>query len=127
MTDAIPNIVDGQSSQEDGGIELRVPSRAEEILRMLGVVHLNEKVTQARYCEDETDAAILKEAGVTYVNTSEYEESKRMGKEEERKREMAEKMTMKPLSRAEAEILRKVRLLCQLGSELYVQHVMYFN
>ena len=82
-------MVGGQSSQDGGvGVELRVESREESILRQLGVVHLNCKVARPRrYSDDETDATILKEAGVSYVNTSEYEEGESNARKEEQKRE----------------------------------------
>mmetsp|Transcript_3499 Transcript_3499/g.7726 ORF Transcript_3499/g.7726 Transcript_3499/m.7726 type:complete len:347 (+) Transcript_3499:195-1235(+) len=97
-------VVDGQFSQD--GIEIKVQSREEEILRELGIVLLDNKVTRSRYNKDETDATILKQAGVSYVNTAEYEESVSKEHTEKKKREMNDKTTMKPLSRTEAEILR---------------------
>lgn len=91
-------IVDGTPSQE--GVELRVQSREEEILRELGIVHLTNKVTRPRY-NDEDDATVLKKAGVSYINSTEYEHNVSKKNSDGQKYS-----SMKPLTRMEAEILR---------------------
>lgn len=96
-------IVDGQFCPD--GIEIKVQSREEGILRELGIVHLGNKVTRSR-TKDETDATILKQAGISYINTTE-DEKKASKDHKEKKREMKDKLNMKPLSRTEVEILRK--------------------
>jgi len=97
-------IVDGKFSQEEC-IELKVRSREEDILRKLGILHLENKVTRARYTNDESDATILKQAGVSYINTEQYEESAALEEQrtKKKKRGMNKKLT---LNRKEAEILR---------------------
>lgn len=95
-------VVDSQLSQDC--VELRVRSREEQILRELGILHLDSKATRARIYQDETDATILKQAGVRYLNTEEYEENTKKELVEKNSEEM--KGIMKPLSRNDAEILR---------------------
>mmetsp|Transcript_6204 Transcript_6204/g.13505 ORF Transcript_6204/g.13505 Transcript_6204/m.13505 type:complete len:498 (+) Transcript_6204:265-1758(+) len=95
-------------------VELRLPSREEEILRSLGVLHLDGKTTRPRYNVDETDVSILKEAGVHYVNTAEYEEranaERRMVLDKKKKKmsKEANEENKVLLTRGEAQLLRSV-------------------
>ncbi|KAL9186168.1 hypothetical protein ACHAXT_005406 [Thalassiosira profunda] len=59
-------VVEGQFSEEC--VELKVRSREEEILRELGIRHLEDKISRPRYTSDETDADILKQAGVRFLS-----------------------------------------------------------
>lgn len=99
-------IVGGSTSQEGIEQELRVISREEEILRELGILHLDSDVTRARCSADETDVTILTKAGVSYVSTTEQDKSESKEVTAQKKKDLKEKMKMKPLNRKEAEILR---------------------
>ena len=63
------------NKEEEEAIEITVQSKEEEILRKLGVLHLENKVTRPKYNTDESDETILKQAGIYYVNTEEYKEN----------------------------------------------------
>ena len=106
-------IDNGQQStskkEEEEAIEIKVQSKEEEILRKLGVLHLENKVTRPKYNTDETDETILKQAGIYYVNTEEYKENaKREGNSNVEKKKIASKLLgeKKVLSNNEAQILR---------------------
>jgi len=106
-------IDNGQQStskkEEEEAIEIKVQSKEEEILRKLGVLHLENKVTRPKYNTDETDETILKQAGIYYVNTEEYtENAKREGSSNVEKKKIASKLIgeKKVLSNNEAQILR---------------------
>ena len=86
-------------------VEPKVKSREEEILRELGILHLENTITRHRNSEDETEVDILKQSGIRYVNSAEYEKSISKEQLKEKKKEMNEKMNIK-LSRVEVEILR---------------------
>lgn len=96
-------------------IQYKAQSREEEILRELGIMHLDNKVTRARNNYNETDALILKQAGVVYVSTDEYKENLAAKKSNMKKKDKAQNVevgeevlaSMKPLSLTEAKILRK--------------------
>lgn len=97
-------IIEGKFSQGEC-VELKVRSREEEILRELGVLHLEGKVTRPRHSADETEISILKQAGVRYFNTAEYEESEWKKRGEKKNKELRDKLT-KPMNIREAEILK---------------------
>ncbi|KAL7551975.1 hypothetical protein ACHAWF_015191 [Thalassiosira exigua] len=67
-------IVEGQHSQEC--IEIKVRSRHEEILRELGVIHLENKVARPRYTAEESEVTILKQAGIRYIDENENNKTK---------------------------------------------------
>jgi len=94
--------------KEEEAIEIKVQSKEEEILRKLGVLHLENKVTRPKYNTDESDETILKQAGIYYVNTEEYKENtKREGSDNIEKKKIASKLLgeKKVLSSNEAQIL----------------------
>lgn len=96
------NITDVENEMEC--VEVKLESREEEILRRLGIIHLENKVTRPRYSNDETDAMILKQAGVKLFNVDDCEAS---GKDQRDEDEVSEeKWSNRPLSVKEAEILR---------------------
>ena len=95
-------------------IEIKVQSKEEEILRKLGVLHLENKVTRPKYNTDESDETILKQAGIYYVNTEEYKENaKREESDNIEKRKVASKLIgeKKVLSSDEAQILRSAGVM----------------
>lgn len=94
--------VEHEIAQEEC-VEVKLESREEEILRRLGIIHLENKVTRPRYSNDETDAMILKQAGVKLYNVDDCEAS---GKDQRDEDEVSEEKWSKPLSVKEAEILR---------------------
>jgi len=108
MSDAecIVELHGGGSQGGEGYVELRACSREWKILRKLGVLHLENPVTRPRYNKDESEASILKEAGVHYLNSDEYEE-KALQERAMVKMEASKKLMTKPLRRAEVEILRE--------------------
>ena len=100
--------------EEEEAIEIKVQSKEEEILRNLGVLHLENKVTRPKYNKDETDETILKQAGIYYVNTEEYKENvKREGSSNVEKKKIATKLMgeKKVLSSNEAQILRSAGIM----------------
>ena len=97
------------NKEEEEAIEIKVQSKEEEILRKLGVLHLENKVTRPKYNTDESDETILKQAGIYYVNTEEYKENtKRESSNNVEKKKIASKLLgeKKVLSSNEAQILR---------------------
>lgn len=100
-------VTDGQPSKDEA-IELKVQSREEEILRQLGILHLDNKVTRPKYSNDESDVAILQLAGVVYVSTDEYKENaSKKDNQDVKKKEKTKGEMGKKLTRSEAEILRR--------------------
>ncbi len=93
---------DGDNEQEC--VEIKLESRQEEILRQLGIVHLDSKFARPRYSDDETDAMILKQAGVRLFNMDEREirESGAHFLDQKRENASEEKCPIKPLSVKEA-------------------------
>ena len=112
-------IDNGQQStankEEEEAIEIKVQSKEEEILRKLGVLHLENKVTRPKYNTDETDETILKQAGIYYVNTEEYKENakREVNNNAENKKRIASKLLgeKKVLSSNEAQILRSAGVM----------------
>lgn len=88
------------------GVEVDAAIKEEKILRSLGIRHLDEKATRCRRHKDETAESILEKAGVSYVKTKAYRESKLRLAKEERKKELGQKMNMATLTRRQVEILR---------------------
>lgn len=105
MAESVPYAKYSIDSQE-GAVELRRLHREEQILRRLGVLYLEDKVTRPRQAEDESDAAILKEAGVYYFNTKEFEAVTLEEEQRNIERQVYEKLMPKPLEPGVAEILR---------------------
>ena len=99
-------IDDGETAQEC--VEVRLESREEEILRQLGIIHLENKFTRPRFHNDETDAMILQQAGVKFMNTDEWGDGAGRKQELDENDDAVneEKWSNKPLSMKEAEILR---------------------
>eukprot|EP00984_Skeletonema_dohrnii_P032382 scaffold26473_cov138-Skeletonema_dohrnii-CCMP3373.AAC.3 len=88
--------------------ESKTISNQEEILRKLGILYLDDKVTRARIHETETDEAILRKAGVSLVDTPEY-------KQEEEKKKFIEKISNKTINEREAKILKESGVLSLAG------------
>jgi uncharacterized Zn finger protein (UPF0148 family) len=96
------DIIDDSETLLQECVEVKLESREEEILRQLGVIHLENKFTRPRYHNDETDAMILQQAGVKLLCTDDWltiSKSKNQVENEE-------KWSNKSLSEKEAEILR---------------------
>ena len=102
----LEDIIDDSENPQEC-VEVKLESREEEILRQLGVIHLENKFTRPRYHNDETDAMILQQAGVNLLNTDHWE-AKSMNPTEEERNDIVseEKWSNKSLSAKEAEILR---------------------
>ena len=110
----IDNGQQATSNKEEEAIEIKVQSKEEEILRKLGVLHLENKVTRPKYNTDESDETILKQAGIYYVNTEEYKENaKRERNNNVEKKKIASKLIgeKKVLSSNEAQILRSAGVM----------------
>lgn len=87
-------------------VEVDAAIKEEEILRALGIRHLDDKATRCRRHKDETAESILEKAGVSYIKSKEYKESKLRHDKEQRKQELDQKLTMATLTRKQVEILR---------------------
>lgn len=103
-------IDNGETPQES--VEVRLESREEEILRQLGVIHLENKFTRPRN-NDESDAMILRRAGVKFLNADDWKAIGKSAKlvvdndvDERNDNVSEERWSNKPLSVKEAEILR---------------------
>jgi uncharacterized Zn finger protein (UPF0148 family) len=80
------------------------PNNRDLILRDLGVLYLDNKFTRPRRSDDETEAMILKEAGISYVE-DEYKAASKLFLEKKGGR--FSKAMIRTLSSQDAEILRK--------------------
>lgn len=89
------------------GVEVDAAIKEEKILRSLGIRHLDEKATRCRRHKDETAESILEKAGVSYLKSKAYKESKLRLAKEQRKRELGQKLNMATLTRRQVEILRE--------------------
>lgn len=80
--------------------ESKIISRQEEILRKLGILYLDDKVTRARAHDAETDEVILREAGINLDNVTENDIS-------EREESMKKILNKSSLSGRDAKILKE--------------------
>lgn len=80
-------------------------SNREIILRDLGVLHLDVKVTRPRRSDDETEAMILKEAGISYVDLDDSEANVSKVYTGKKKGRVSKAM-IRTLSSKDAEVLR---------------------
>jgi len=77
----------------------KIISKQEEILRKLGILYLDDKVTRVRTHDTETDEVILREAGVSLVNVS---KNKKLETEE-----FMRKILNKSISERDSKILKE--------------------
>lgn len=89
--------------------------KREEILRKLGILYLDEKVTRARVHDTETDETILRDAGISFVDAPEYKEEKEKKAMNERKKEFNEKISSKSINERDAKILKDSGVLSLAG------------
>jgi len=90
-------------------------SKQEEILRKLGILYLDDKVTRARIHETETDEVILREAGVSLVDTPEYKQEEEKKTMIDKKEEFIKKISNKTINEREAKILKESGVLSLSG------------
>jgi len=95
--------------------ESKTISKQEEILRKLGILYLDDKVTRARIHETETDEVILREAGVSLVDTPEYKQEEEKKTMIDKKEEFIEKLSNKTINEREAKILKESGVLSLSG------------
>lgn len=101
----------GETPLEQTELEQTEPkptSKQDEILRKLGILYLDEKVTRARAHDSETDNVILREAGVYFVD-----EPKKQNEEEKSKKmeEFKQKISNNTISERDAKILKESGVL----------------
>ena len=87
--------------------EFKTTSKQEGILRKLGILYLDEKVTRARVYDTETDEIILREAGVSLVDTPEYKQELKKKLIAEKKKEFNNKLSCKAINERDAAILKE--------------------
>mmetsp|Transcript_21989 Transcript_21989/g.33586 ORF Transcript_21989/g.33586 Transcript_21989/m.33586 type:complete len:338 (-) Transcript_21989:15-1028(-) len=95
--------------------ESKTISKQEEILRKLGILYLDDKVTRARIHETETDEVILREAGVSLVDTPEYKQEEEKKTMIDKKEEFIKKISNKTINEREAKILKESGVLSLSG------------
>jgi uncharacterized Zn finger protein (UPF0148 family) len=96
-------------------IESKTISRQEEILRKLGILYLDHKVTRARVHENETDETILRKAGISFVDTPEYKQEAEKRSKNDMRREFNDKISSKPIKERDAKILKDLGVLSLAG------------
>ena len=116
-----PSNVEFSSTENENGetpleqTESKTISKQEEILRKLGILYLDDKVTRARIHETETDEVILREAGVSLVDTPEYKQEEEKKTMIDKKEEFIKKISNKTINEREAKILKESGVLSLAG------------
>lgn len=90
-------------------------SKQEEILRKLGILYLDEKVTRARVHDTDTDVVILREAGISIVDTPEYKQEEEKKSKYNTRREFNDKISSKSITEQDAKLLRDFGVLSLAG------------
>jgi len=89
--------------------ESKTISKQEEILRKLGILYLDDKVTRARAHDTETDEAILRKAGVYFVDEDKQNEEEKS--KNDQMEEFKQKISNKTISERDAKILKESGVL----------------
>jgi len=86
-------------------------SKHDAILRKLGILYLDDKVTRARVHETETDETILRDAGISIIEAPEFKEEQQKKLKNEKKQEFIDKISKKSMSHRDAMILKESGVL----------------
>ena len=86
-------------------------SKHDAILRKLGILYLDDKVTRARVHETETDETILRDAGISIIEAPEFKEEQQKKLKNEKKQEFIDKISKKSMSHRDKVILKESGVL----------------